>query len=348
MTSGRKSSLLLVHTNVKIPVRLTKSFIHACQAACNKFPTIEWSGICFYKLLNSETIQTLNIEVFDFLPLSADTAAHTGFTYDATYLQYLIEKGEDPMTVQLGDIHSHNKMDVFFSSTDNQDLADNTQYYDYFLSIVCNNAGQFCIKLSVPASTSYEVKHPTGTTEKLTSSNQALIFDCNVILPDGYKADDIFMSWLGKVQVKQPVSNMYPTGGTYNGGHTYGSQGSFDFGEDKYLANRNYTKPNKIVKKSVPIDNFIKEYIFEDYSSKSIEQLMMEYQHQFPIELVNFEDFVDETGITNQELCSYIQRSITAIVPYKSKNQNLEELIPNLNRLIRELNQLKNNEYKQI
>jgi len=298
-------------------------------------------------LFNVESVQQLNIEIFDFLPLSADTAAHTGFTYDATYLQYLMERGQDPMAVQLGDIHSHNRMDVFFSSTDNQDLADNTQYYDYFLSVVCNNAGRFCIKLAIPASTSYEIKHPTtGKIEKFITSNQALIFDCDVILPEGFKADDIFMSWLDKVQIKTPtpVSNMFPKGnGVYESyGKEYTSrQGSFDFEEDSYLANRNTYTPNKVVKKTLPINDFIQEYIFEDYSVKTIEQLMMEYQHQFPIELVNFEDFVETTGVTNQELCSYIQRSVTAIIPYKSKNQNLEELIPNLNRLIRELNQLK-------
>jgi len=52
------------------------------------------------------------------------------------------------LLIREGNIHSHNNMEVFFSGTDDQDLRDNVETRDYYLSVIINNDYDICARIA--------------------------------------------------------------------------------------------------------------------------------------------------------------------------------------------------------
>ena len=80
----------------------------------------------------------MTITIEDILPMDKGTSAATEFTYDERYVDYLMNKPER-LDWKHGLIHSHNNMGVFFSGTDEKELATNAKAHNYYLSVVVNN-----------------------------------------------------------------------------------------------------------------------------------------------------------------------------------------------------------------
>lgn len=67
-----------------------------------------------------------------------DSAASFTWEMDDSIID-LYEKHPELEELQMGLIHSHNKMSVHFSSTDTDELHDNVDKYNYYTSVIVNN-----------------------------------------------------------------------------------------------------------------------------------------------------------------------------------------------------------------
>lgn len=128
-------------------------------------------------------------------PVNKGTSAYTSFETGSSGVMMFLMEHEQFMDMKQGYIHSHNKMKVFFSGTDMQELEDNCGNHNYYLSVIVNNAGEICAKIAVHSKESYrevvtrnyfdgkgkevEAKYSVDGTREVMEH-----YDCNVQIPE--------------------------------------------------------------------------------------------------------------------------------------------------------------------
>ena len=110
---------------------------------CRKFPTLEWSGVLFTKHTGNFEDGSLEIYCEDIYPMDLGSPGFTQFKMDETVTAYIADNIElFDCDVQL--VHSHNQMATFFSGTDTQTLREEGNDRNCFVSLIVNNAGNYC------------------------------------------------------------------------------------------------------------------------------------------------------------------------------------------------------------
>lgn len=113
---------------------------------CRTLPNNEWSGTLFYKVVSGTYDNNLVLEAQDFYLRDVGSATFTEFDDDADAFNYQIENNlEDSIQ---GLIHSHDAMPTFFSGTDDNTLKSMGKQMPHFLSLIVNNAGKYCAKIT--------------------------------------------------------------------------------------------------------------------------------------------------------------------------------------------------------
>lgn len=128
---------------------MPEDFWSKVRYLCTAISNVEWSGVLFYKFDGSITDETLSVTLLDILLMDKGSSAYTDYEFNSAFTEYMMnhpEYMED--NYAYGHIHSHNKMDVFFSGTDNQELVDNAENYNFYLSVIVNNAGKITGKVA--------------------------------------------------------------------------------------------------------------------------------------------------------------------------------------------------------
>lgn len=87
------------------------------------------------------------------------TSTSTEFSYDERYVNYLMNNPER-MEWKNGLIHSHNNMAVFYSGTDEKELATNAKAHNYYLSVVVNNKLDIIGRIGFIGEVEYTVRNP--------------------------------------------------------------------------------------------------------------------------------------------------------------------------------------------
>ena len=114
---------------------------------CNKFPTLEWSGILFYTHTGNFEDNNLEIHCEDIYPMDLGSATYTKFRNDETIAGYIADN-IDLFNCDMGLIHSHNQMSCFFSGTDTATLQSEGDDTNCFVSLIVNNAGTYCAAIT--------------------------------------------------------------------------------------------------------------------------------------------------------------------------------------------------------
>lgn len=123
-------------------------FLNKVKYLCRAIPNVEWSGPLFYTVEGSVADpQNFKIILQDILPLDKGSAAYTSYDLDDRFVDYLMAD-EARLEWNVGHIHSHNVMDVFFSGTDKAELNDNAPAHNYYLSLIVNNWMDFVAKVA--------------------------------------------------------------------------------------------------------------------------------------------------------------------------------------------------------
>jgi hypothetical protein len=133
----------------RVIVELTDKVKEKILYLCKISPDKEWSGIIFYDPEGTLAGDAdLRLVVKDFYLQDFGETGSTTFTQDEDLAHYMCLHDEI-FNCKTGLMHSHNRMDVFFSTTDIEALYMHARSFGILLSIVVNNAGKVIATLSI-------------------------------------------------------------------------------------------------------------------------------------------------------------------------------------------------------
>lgn len=131
-----------------------------------------------------KNFETVELTIEDIFPMDKGTTASTGYELGDEFIDYRMENPKS-LSWKVGMIHSHHSMNSYFSGTDMSELSDNTEFHNYYLSLVVNNMGKMVAKVAFRGDIKgYQCKDESGKdwTLKLTADRQAMFtFDCKII-----------------------------------------------------------------------------------------------------------------------------------------------------------------------
>ena len=125
------------------------------SVCCRELPENEWSGTLFYSIVSGKFGKDLVLKAEDFYLRDIGSHTYTEFDDDADAFNYQVEN--DLIDCIQGLIHSHCSFNTFFSGIDANTLDDLGHDMPHFLSLIVNNAGTYCAKITrrIPVSNHY-------------------------------------------------------------------------------------------------------------------------------------------------------------------------------------------------
>ena len=115
---------------------------------CGKISEVEWSGVLFYSVKGSiKQFDEVEFILEDIYPMNKGTKAYTEYELDDDLIDYRMSNPKS-LTWKVGMIHSHNSMKSYFSGTDMSELNDNSEFHNYYLSLIVNNFGEMVAKIA--------------------------------------------------------------------------------------------------------------------------------------------------------------------------------------------------------
>lgn len=118
---------------------------------CGRLPRVEWSGTLFYDVQGEFGEPGFSIEAKELYLQDIGTSSYTEYeTNDPEFYQVLMQRPE-LRTMRMGHIHSHNTMGSFFSGTDDDELIENSEFHNYYFSLIVNNENEMVAKVAFRA-----------------------------------------------------------------------------------------------------------------------------------------------------------------------------------------------------
>ena len=115
----------------------------------NKHEGVEWCGMLFYEVEEGDMrdISKMKIRAKRIYLIDVGSAGYTSGDLDEKLLDFY-DQYPETMDMRMGFIHTHHGMSAFFSGTDMQELHDNTDKYNFYLSLIVNHKTQYCAKIA--------------------------------------------------------------------------------------------------------------------------------------------------------------------------------------------------------
>lgn len=184
-----KSNLKIITESFLAPVIISQEILNKIKYLCMEIPKVEWSGILFYKVNGSISSHAgFECIITDILPMDMGSKSYTEYQFDQTVADY-IEEDDERFDWKIGHIHSHNTMRTYFSGTDMSELNDNSEFHNYYLSLIVNNFMDMTAKIAYRATTegfSYKAIDENGEyySKKLYMAQTYLVIhDCIIESP---------------------------------------------------------------------------------------------------------------------------------------------------------------------
>ena len=108
----------------------------------------EWSGMLLYdvKKGNPSKPEDFELEVKHIFLMDIGTAASTDYETDGDIVD-IYDEIPDAMSMKLGHVHTHHGGASYFSNVDTEELMDNVDKHNYYLSLVVNFSGNYEAKV---------------------------------------------------------------------------------------------------------------------------------------------------------------------------------------------------------
>jgi proteasome lid subunit RPN8/RPN11 len=162
---------------------------------CSRIHKDEWSATLLYTIAENDLGDencVLSAEYLYFQDIG--NSVYTEYEYNADFVQFLIDNPRF-LEMKIGHIHSHNNMAVFFSGTDNQELIDNSEFHNYYLSLIVNNHNEMTAKVAFRAQKKSTIESvlyfndSSGVRKSKNTSNTVeetsiYAYPCKIILPN--------------------------------------------------------------------------------------------------------------------------------------------------------------------
>ena len=134
----------------KATLKLTKGLLDQIDYLHNKVGNVEWCGILFYEQLEGELKDPANlvIEARDIYLMDIGSHSYTAGSINGDNVIQMYESIPNADRMRQGLIHTHHTMTTFFSGTDMDELHDNTELHNYYVSLIVNLKGEYTAMLS--------------------------------------------------------------------------------------------------------------------------------------------------------------------------------------------------------
>jgi hypothetical protein len=109
----------------------------------------EWSGMLLYEVVkgNPSKPKDFVLKAKHIFLMDIGTAAYTEYETDEDIVE-LYDNVEGAMEMKTGQIHTHHDMSTFFSGTDTDELKENLDKHNYYLSLIVNFGATYTAKVA--------------------------------------------------------------------------------------------------------------------------------------------------------------------------------------------------------
>jgi len=182
----------------EIPVEIPDHVYSQIKHLNKAISSVEWSGVLFYTVEGDiDNMSTFKIKLEYVYLMDKGSSGYTEYEPDEELVAFMME---DPARMRwiMGHIHSHNNMGVFFSGTDTEEIQNNSEHHNCYLSIITNNKLDFEAKVAFRGTSSgdnrpYSCRLTSGEEYNLnlvTPEEVVFVYDCNIHLPLVKVSDD--------------------------------------------------------------------------------------------------------------------------------------------------------------
>lgn len=196
-SATKKQPTLKLHDikGTLLPLNITEKVQNQIYALCQRVHEDEWSGTLFYTTEGEFGEEGFKIQAEEIYLQDIGSAAYT--EYDPSnpeFIKFLMDR-PDLMGMRMGHVHSHNKMGVFFSGTDSDELVTNSEFHNYYLSLIVNNRNHMVAKVAFRGKAAHETvtqivyKDTEGTskTKSITTKTEedaVYAYNCHITIPN--------------------------------------------------------------------------------------------------------------------------------------------------------------------
>ena len=154
--SSERALLQMSKKQELFEIRVEKTLENKIRRLCKELPNLEWSGALLYTHKGSIKDKNLEISAKDLYLMDVGSSTYTDFKKDPNIITYMIDK--DLLECEVGLIHSHDQMSCFFSGTDLSTLQDEGTDMHHFVSLIVNNAGEYCAAVTCQIENAFDGK----------------------------------------------------------------------------------------------------------------------------------------------------------------------------------------------
>lgn len=141
--------IMTAQSDISFDLKVSNNLEQKIRHLCDVFKTKEWSGILFYRKTGTVGAKDFKVEALDMCLMDIGSGAYTEFDDSKDVVSYRVEHEKLLSSdVYEGLIHSHNQMAAFFSGTDMSTLTKEGERTNHFLSLIVNNDGKYCAKIT--------------------------------------------------------------------------------------------------------------------------------------------------------------------------------------------------------
>lgn len=235
-----------------------------------------------YKLIGNFATGNFHCIVKDLYPMAKGSSAYTEYEFGEDFIKYRMAHPES-LEWEVGNCHSHNNMQTFFSGTDMNDLQENSLSNNYYLSLIVNNNLDTTAKISFVGEQETKqniVKSFFGDNGKLYKFNTKevkkekvlFVYNCNVELDYEIKIDPVFAARVDEIikkydESKSKVKTNLMTTPSTNYGQYYSAYDDWSYDDDLIYTSgrankesREFTSKDKENTKQLLIDALLGEF----------------------------------------------------------------------------------------
>lgn len=284
----------------KIQLKIPQPVLEKVKYLCSEISDLEWSGILMYELVGNFAKGEFYCQIKDIYPMNVGSAAYTEYEFDAAFIKYRMAD-MSRLDMDLGHVHSHNKMSTFFSSTDTSELKDNVENHNYYLSLIVNNAMEMTAKIAFKGTMKSsekqtitfkdnEGRNKSFNTSKTVEKEVMFTYTCNIEVEKLFDVEESFKSRvnviiedkrtkdaeLAKRRVVSPISNVtghYPIrmGNGYGGYDDFEDYSAYrgDYGEyyEKGFQQPKYRSKDAELEDDV-VESIVADFLCLEYDCK--------------------------------------------------------------------------------
>ncbi|KKL53720.1 hypothetical protein LCGC14_2272630, partial [marine sediment metagenome] len=128
---------------------LPSDFITQINYLHGKVGKEEWSGMLLYDVKSGSPADPKNfiLEAKHIFLMDIGSAAYTEYNTDGDIVD-IYDNIEEAMEWKTGHIHTHHDMSAYFSGTDTDELNDNVDKHNYYLSLIVNFGAKYASKVA--------------------------------------------------------------------------------------------------------------------------------------------------------------------------------------------------------